>query len=78
LAHPDVLKRVYDAGHQIGIHTWSHPAMSSLTLDQQIAEIVNTAKIIKQIIGVVPTVWRPPYYAVNDDVLKVLHTNSVP
>ncbi|KAJ3008935.1 UNVERIFIED_CONTAM: chitin deacetylase [Siphonaria sp. JEL0065] len=71
LNNPDVLRRTYAAGHQIGIHTWSHAAMSSLTVDQQIAELVNTAKIIKEVIGVVPNVWRPPYYAVDNTVLKV-------
>ncbi|KAI9336758.1 hypothetical protein BDR26DRAFT_804259, partial [Obelidium mucronatum] len=74
LYRPDVLLKTYQAGHQIGIHTWSHAAMSTLTVDQQIAELVNTAKIIKQVIGVVPTVWRPPYYAVDEKVLKVAAT----
>ncbi|KAJ3023228.1 UNVERIFIED_CONTAM: chitin deacetylase [Siphonaria sp. JEL0065] len=71
LNNPDVLLRTYQAGHQIGIHTWSHPDMASLTVDQQIAELVNTAKIIKQVTGVVPTIWRPPFYSTNANVLKV-------
>ncbi|KAJ3008934.1 UNVERIFIED_CONTAM: chitin deacetylase, partial [Siphonaria sp. JEL0065] len=71
LNNPDVLLRTYQAGHQIGIHTWSHADMATLTVDQQIAEIVNTAKIIKQVIGVVPTVWRPPFYSTNTNVMKI-------
>ncbi|KAI9336759.1 hypothetical protein BDR26DRAFT_935898 [Obelidium mucronatum] len=71
LNNPDVLLRTYQAGHQIGIHTWSHSDMSTLTVDQQVTELVNTAKIIKQVIGVAPTVWRPPFYSANTNVLKI-------
>ena len=34
--------------------------MSSLTTDEVVAEIVWTAKVIREVIGVVPTMIRPP------------------
>ncbi|KAJ3076696.1 chitin deacetylase [Podochytrium sp. JEL0797] len=58
--YPDVLIETYNAGHQIGIHTWSHQNMSSLTEGQMVAEIVTTARAIKELIGVTPRYWRPP------------------
>jgi peptidoglycan/xylan/chitin deacetylase (PgdA/CDA1 family) len=57
---PNVLKKIHDDGHQIGIHTWSHPELTKLSNDQVVAEIVWTARIIKNITGVAPTMFRPP------------------
>lgn len=57
---PGDLKKIHDAGHQIGIHTWSHPELTTLSNDQIVAEIVWTARIIKNITGVSPTMFRPP------------------
>ena len=60
ISYPDILLRAYNEGHEIGIHTWSHPAGTMLTNDQIVAEIVWTAKAIKEVIGVTPRIFRPP------------------
>ena len=39
---------------------WSHKALTTLTNDQIIAEVVYTAAAIRQIIGVTPSIVRPP------------------
>ncbi|CAG8451018.1 9171_t:CDS:2 [Funneliformis caledonium] len=59
--NPQILKDAYDAGHNIGVHTWSHPALTSLSDEAIIAELLWTKKIIKDIIGVTPLYMRPPY-----------------
>jgi peptidoglycan/xylan/chitin deacetylase (PgdA/CDA1 family) len=53
-----------------GVHTWSHPDLTTLTDGQIIAELVWTMKIIYDVIGVVPRIMRPPYGAVNAKVLQ--------
>ncbi|KAL2918360.1 chitin deacetylase [Polyrhizophydium stewartii] len=72
LERPDVLQRVYAAGHQIGIHTWSHPALTTISNDQVVAEIVYTARIIKETIGVTPKYMRPPYGDIDNRVRAIL------
>ncbi|KAH6581263.1 hypothetical protein BASA61_009169 [Batrachochytrium salamandrivorans] len=57
-----------NAGHQIGIHTWSHPYLSNTPSDQIVAEIVYTAKAIKQVIGVTPRFMRAPYGDIDERV----------
>ena len=57
---PLALKKIFDDGHQIGIHTWSHPQLTKLSDDEVVAEIVWTAQIIKDITGVSPELFRPP------------------
>ncbi|KAG0270884.1 chitin deacetylase [Linnemannia exigua] len=39
ISFPQTLKRAYNEGHQIAIHTWSHPSMTSLTNEQIVAEL---------------------------------------
>ncbi|KAI9353832.1 hypothetical protein BDR26DRAFT_947795 [Obelidium mucronatum] len=51
--YPDVLRETYQAGHEIGIHTWSHADLVTLSDDQVISELVYGAKAIHQVLGVV-------------------------
>ena len=61
LNNPALVLRAHQAGHQIAIHTWSHPSLPALTDDQVVAELVWTARIIKDVTGVTPAMFRPPY-----------------
>ncbi|EGF82224.1 hypothetical protein BATDEDRAFT_10159 [Batrachochytrium dendrobatidis JAM81] len=72
LERPDVLLRTYQAGHHIGIHTWSHPSLSKISVESVISEIMYTARIIKETIGVTPTAVRPPYGDVDSRVRTII------
>ncbi|KAK5670362.1 chitin deacetylase [Batrachochytrium dendrobatidis] len=72
LERPDVLLRTYQAGHHIGIHTWSHPYLSTVSNEQIIAEITYTIMAVKTVIGVTPAFVRPPYGDIDDRVRTVL------
>ncbi|MCT6924673.1 polysaccharide deacetylase family protein [Metasolibacillus sp.] len=72
---PKVLKEIYDAGHEIGNHTWNHPKLTQISLNQVNAQINETNTIVKSIIGEEPTLFRPPYGAYNKEILSSL---SVP
>ncbi|KAG0197595.1 chitin deacetylase [Mortierella sp. GBA30] len=71
ISYPQTLKRAYTEGHQIAIHTWSHPAMTSLSNEQIVAELKWTEKAIFDIIGVTPIYWRPPYGDVDARVRNI-------
>jgi peptidoglycan/xylan/chitin deacetylase (PgdA/CDA1 family) len=58
---PYVLQEEYMSGHQIAVHTWSHPSLTTLTDEQIVAELGWSKKIIKDLLGVTPTMMRPPY-----------------
>ena len=58
---PATLQAEYMAGHQLAVHTWSHPYMTTLSNEQIIAELGWSKKIIKDLTGVTPNMWRPPY-----------------
>ncbi|KAF5384683.1 hypothetical protein D9757_006226 [Collybiopsis confluens] len=68
---PTILQEEYIAGHQIAVHTWSHPYLTSLTNEEIIAELGWTKKIIQDILGVTPSYMRPPYGDIDDRVRNI-------
>jgi len=71
ISNTATLKRAYAEGHQIAIHTWSHPSMTSLSNEQIVAELKWTETAIKNIIGVTPLYWRPPFGDVDNRVRDI-------
>ena len=61
----------YMSGHQISVHTWSHPYLTNLTNAEIVAELGWTMKVIKDTIGVTPRTFRPPYGDIDDRVRAV-------
>jgi len=61
--NPQLFLRAFqELEDDIGVHTWSHPYMTTLTNEQVVAEIGWTLQIIHDSTGGrVPRYWRPPY-----------------
>lgn len=66
----EVVKRAYDMGCEINNHSKSHPNMTEMTVDEIIAEFTYTDDKIFEITGERSKFFRPPYIAVNDDMLN--------
>ncbi|WP_425349644.1 polysaccharide deacetylase family protein [Pseudorhodoplanes sinuspersici] len=51
--HPEILKQVYDAGHTVGSHTWSHQNLNrkSMTPEQAKAEIEKGISAVSFALG---------------------------
>ena len=60
-AFPATLQAQYAGGHQIGVHTWSHKALTTLSNREIVAELGWTKKVIYDTLGVTPNMMRPPY-----------------
>ncbi|KAH7890773.1 carbohydrate esterase family 4 protein [Phlebopus sp. FC_14] len=71
IERPTVLVEEYMAGHEIAVHTWSHRPLTMLTTEQVVAELGYTRKAIKQVLGVTPTMMRPPYGDIDDRVRAI-------
>jgi len=56
--YPEVLKRIFEEGHSIGNHSFSHSIKFFFNFKN---EIEKTNEIIKKITGVKVKIFRPPY-----------------
>ncbi|EIE86973.1 hypothetical protein G6F46_003648 [Rhizopus delemar] len=68
---PAAAQRALADGHTLCVHTWSHPAMTSLSNEAVVAELYWTLRAIKEVTGVTTKCWRPPYGDVDDRVRAI-------
>jgi peptidoglycan-N-acetylglucosamine deacetylase len=59
--YPEMVKRIYDAGHKIGNHTWTHPNLMLRSKGSTQSEFLKTQNAIEQLTGERPQIFRPPY-----------------
>lgn len=60
-SYPDEVKRAYSMGCEIGSHSWSHANLRKISEQERKQEINKTNAIVKEVIGVEPTLFRVPY-----------------
>ena len=63
--HPEILQRALREGHEIGSHSWSHPAFAKMADTKVRAELQKTDDAIKEAIGQRPILLRPPYGSIT-------------
>jgi len=64
--YPELIRRIYDEGHQIGIHNYTHKSNWIMTPKKvKRMQVERTADIVEQIIGERPTYYRPPWGILN-------------
>lgn len=70
-AYPWLIQREAADGFTIGIHTWSHPDMLSLTPSQRAWQLAATAQQLHADLGanVCLWLWRPPYGGYNSAIV---------
>lgn len=57
----NTVRRAVAEGHEVSNHTWSHPLLTHLTRPQAVKQVEDANAALKQITGVRPTLFRPPY-----------------
>lgn len=68
--YPDVLKRVIDAGHEIGNHTYSHLLLSKQGTEKFFADVEKNRKYLKDEFGVETSLLRPPGGCFTEAAIK--------
>ena len=67
---PDDVKKIAEAGHDLGNHSENHLQMSTLSVDQCTEELQKVHDKVKELTGVEMTLFRPPYGDYNDNVIN--------
>jgi peptidoglycan/xylan/chitin deacetylase (PgdA/CDA1 family) len=70
---PALIQREWRDGFAIGVHTWSHPYMTRLTVAQMRWQLSSTLQTLHATLGASACIWmwRPPYDAWNATVRTV-------
>ena len=77
--HPELIREIHRRGHQIGNHSWSHPRAIFWCLGPIAtqSEIVKCQRVIEDIIGQAPKVFRAPVGHSNFFVHPVLRQEGL-
>jgi peptidoglycan-N-acetylglucosamine deacetylase len=60
-SHPSLTKRILAEGHEIGIHTYTHPNLAKVSNERAFLEFNATERLIETITGRSTLLFRPPY-----------------
>ena len=58
---PEIVKREYAEGHEIGNHTYTHPSFDDISKTELHWQLNLTERLIESTIGVKSILFRPPY-----------------
>ncbi|KAI8170065.1 hypothetical protein K4K49_005436 [Colletotrichum sp. SAR 10_70] len=75
-AYTPVLKRMFNAGHQLGSHSWSHKDFDTISHDEKVEELVKNEEVFSKTLGVIPTYFRPPYTHCGSACISTLNDLS--
>ena len=67
--YPEMAKEIAARGHEIGLHSATHPDMAGLSREQICKELADNYALIEQTTGSTPALFRPPYGSYNDTVI---------
>ena len=72
-----ILKRMQAEGHEVGNHSWNHPVLTQLSLEDAKKQITDTEDAIKNVLGKSSKLMRPPYGAISDDIRNSLDLSFI-
>ncbi len=74
--YPEPLKRVYEEGHELGNHSYSHTSEKTISEENAREEINKCENIIYDNLGITPKLFRPPQGLFSCEVEKVAAENN--
>lgn len=73
----DILKRQFEEGHEIGNHTFTHINVAKKSYAEIDKEITETQEIVKEVIGIEPKLFRPPYRAISRNMCSIVKEKNM-
>jgi peptidoglycan/xylan/chitin deacetylase (PgdA/CDA1 family) len=69
---PDDVRRIVEAGHEVGSHTMTHPGLTEIGDDEVRREIQDGARAVAEVVGERPHLFRPPGFHADERVLRIV------
>lgn len=74
--HPDVVRRMQAAGHEVAHHSYSHPNMRRLSTARMAEELDTTLEALRKV-GVKPRYFRPPYGNYDERLVELVRERDM-
>ena len=74
--YPEAVKKIYEAGHEIGNHSDTHSHVNKMSYEKNRKEIIECSNKIKEITGKSTSLYRGPYGEYNDTVIKAARSEK--
>ncbi len=63
LGHPQLLNQIVDEGHELGSHTYTHPNVAAIPVNQARLELNVTQRLVQAYTGRSLRLFRAPYFS---------------
>ncbi|MEB3355504.1 MAG: polysaccharide deacetylase [Synechococcales bacterium] len=73
----DLIKRIYDEGHEVGVHGYLHEKVTELNPAEEAAVLVKTRQILRDITGQMPLGYRAPWWDVHQRTPSILSQHGM-
>jgi peptidoglycan-N-acetylglucosamine deacetylase len=77
LRYPDVVREIVAAGHEPAVHGFRHRNQMRLSAAAVAADLTEAFRVISQVSGVRPRIYRPPYGAFTAGGLAVVRRSPL-
>lgn len=74
--YPEAVKKINEAGHEIGSHSNTHPHVNKLSAEKNLEEINLSVAKIQKITGQKTNIYRAPYGEYSNTVIKTAEENG--
>lgn len=74
--YPEEVKKIAEAGHDLGNHSATHPHMSQLTAEQITEELQKCHQNVKELTGIEMELFRPPFGEYDNEVIETATKNK--
>ncbi|MGB9678619.1 MAG: polysaccharide deacetylase family protein [Thermoanaerobacteraceae bacterium] len=68
--NPEMVKEIFNKGHEIGSHGYTHVKYTQWTKEKYAEDIKKCSDLLEKITGQKPKLFAPPYGDFNSDVVK--------
>lgn len=75
--YPDMARKIADAGHEIAMHSVSHPHMPQLNKAGMQKELDGNAQKIREVTNVNPTLFRFPFGDYDNVSMQIMRENGI-
>ena len=72
--YPEMAAEITSRGHEIGLHSTTHPHFTELSKEQILSELSDNYAMIQEVTGYKPTLFRPPFGDYNNQVVELVNS----